>query len=125
MTWIFCRKEVIKMKHLKNNMDVNSLELIKDFFRTREESIYSHITEEEKKLLSKKSENYSKIYDTIENIPISFVETINGIKTSFENYLEILNEVQGFENEKFYKEGFSDAINLILECLLQNTDNKK
>ena len=25
--------------------------------------------------------------------------------------------MQGFENEKFYKEGFSDAIQLILECI--------
>ena len=31
--------------------------------------------------------------------------------------IETLNEIQGIENEKFYEEGFSDAIQLILECI--------
>lgn len=105
-------------------MDINSTELIKELFRTREEEIYCNITTQEKKLFLKKSENYSKIYDAIDNIPDAFVETITGIKNSLQNYLEIINEIQGFENEKFYKEGFSDAINLILESSFKNTDQK-
>lgn len=117
-------KEVKKMRYIKNSMDINSTELIKELFRTREEEIYCNITTQEKKLFLKKSENYSKIYDAIDNIPDAFVETITGIKNSLQNYLEIINEIQGFENEKFYKEGFSDAINLILESSFKNTDQK-
>ena len=110
------------MCNKKNEFEEN--DLLDKIFRAREEEIYE-FKEEERKLLSKKSQDYQKIYIAIENIPDSFVETINGIKTSIENYIETLNEIQGIENEKFYKTGFSDAVNLITKCLYQNMDERK
>lgn len=35
------------------------------------------------------------------------------------------NTVLRHENEKFYKTGFSDAVNLITKCLYQNMDERK
>lgn len=76
-------------------------------------------------VISKRAEDYSKLYTSLENIPDAFVETNRQIKTNIENYIETLNNIQGIENEKFYSAGFSDAINLIVECLLKDTNNKK
>ena len=104
------------MKNKIDNVELKANNLLNELFRTREDSIYN-FTDNERKLLSKKSKDYSKIYIAIDNIPDGFIETINGIKTSIENYIETLNEIQGIENEKFYEEGFSDAIQLILECI--------
>ena len=104
------------MKNKIDNVELKANNLLNELFRTREDSIYN-FTYNERKLLSKKSKDYSNIYIAIDNIPDGFIETINGIKTSIENYIETLNEIQGIENEKFYEEGFSDAIQLILECI--------
>ena len=92
------------MKNKIDNVELKANNLLNELFN-------------ERKLLSKKSKDYSNIYIAIDNIPDGFIETINGIKTSIENYIETLNEIQGIENEKFYEEGFSDAIQLILECI--------
>ena len=104
------------MKNKIDNVELKANNLLNELFRTREDSIYN-FTDNERKLLSKKSKDYSNICIAIDNIPDGFIETINGIKTSIENYIETLNEIQGIENEKFYEEGFSDAIQLILECI--------
>lgn len=100
-----------------NNIEIKSM--IDKIFEQREEELYT-LTVEEREMLLKKSKNYSKIYTAIENIPQAFIETKEGIKASIENYLEILNDLQGIENKKFYQEGFSDAINLLLNCISNN-----
>lgn len=110
------------MSNKKNDFKEN--DLLDRIFRAREEEIYK-FKKEERKLLAKKSQDYKKVYIAIENIPDSFVEIIKGVKTSIENYIETLNEIQGIENEKFYKAGFSDAVNLITKCLYQNIDERK
>lgn len=96
--------------------------MLNKIFEQREEELYS-FTAEEKEKISKKSKDYHNIYIAINNIPDAFIETIEGIKTSIETYLETLNDVQGFENEKFYQAGFSDAINLILNCVSNGKKN--
>ena len=104
------------MKNKIDNVELKANNLLNELFRTREDSIYN-FTDNERKLLSKKSKDYSNIYIAIDNIPDGFIETINGIKTSIENYIETLNEIQGIENEKFYQQGFSYEIKLILKCI--------
>ncbi len=100
-----------------NNIEMKNM--IDKIFVQREEELYT-LTSEERKIILKKSKDYSKIYIAIENIPEAFTETIEGIKASIENYLETLNDLQGIENKKFYQEGFSDAINLLLNCISKN-----
>lgn len=83
------------------------------------------IKNNERKLYSQKIKAYSGIDIAIENLPDAFTETRKGIKDSLEKYLETLNEIQGIENEKFYKEGFSDAVKLIFSCCVKGKDKEK
>ena len=39
------------------------------------------------------------------------------VKDSLESYIDKVNVIGSYENEKFYKIGFADAMNLILECI--------
>ena len=76
----------------------------------------SKITIEDKKninnLLETKNKAYEHIDIAINNVPNGFVETRKMIKESIENYLDVLNLIGSYENEKFYKCGFCDGINM-------------
>jgi len=104
-------------------LDIKTKSILDKIFEQREDELYN-ITAEERKLLSKKSKDYANIYIAIDNVPPAFKETRKGIETSVENYLETLSDIQGIENEKFYKEGFSDAISLILNCVNNSSKNE-
>ena len=39
------------------------------------------------------------------------------VRDSIESYIDKVNIIGSYENEKFYKIGFADAMNLILECI--------
>ena len=39
------------------------------------------------------------------------------IRDSIESYIDKVNIIGSYENEKFYKIGFADAVNLVLECI--------
>ena len=67
-----------------NNIEIKSM--IDKIFVQREEELYT-LTPEERKIILKKSKDYSKIYIAIENIPEAFTETIEGIKASIEKYV--------------------------------------
>ncbi|MBS5863802.1 MAG: hypothetical protein KIC54_03835 [Clostridium sp.] len=109
------------MKKLK--YETNKDNLLSKIFEQREDELYE-IKNNERKLISQKSKDYSNIDIAIDNLPDTLTETRKGIKDSIEKYLERLNEIQGIENEKFYKEGFSDAIKLIFSCC-GNENNKE
>lgn len=64
--------------------------------------------------LKKKKKAYEDINIAINNIPNVFVKTQKMIRNSIENYLEILNAIESYEGEKFYKCGFCDGINIKL-----------
>lgn len=78
----------------------------------------SEITIEDQKninnLLETKNKAYENIDIAINNVPNGFVETRKMIKESIENYLNVLNLIGSYENEKFYKCGFCDGINMEL-----------
>lgn len=113
------------MNKQKYNLQINTKDIIGRLLEKREEEIYNvKENEDEDDLLKKQSKTYSDIYVAINNVPNAFVETKKGIEASIEKYLETLNEVQGIENEKFYRDGFSDAIQLIIECIGNNYTSK-
>jgi len=112
------------MNENNNSQKLEVKNILDMLFLQREDEIYQ-ITENERELSKKKSEDYSKIYTAIDNIPEAFVETRKGIEKSIEIYLNTLGAVQANENEKFYKTGFSDAIKLTVDCLCKNADNRK
>lgn len=39
------------------------------------------------------------------------------VKDSLESYIDKVNIIGSYENEKFYKIGFANAMNLTLECI--------
>lgn len=92
-------------------------------FKQRENEIYN-IRKKERKIVKQYNKEYNDIFVSINNIPNGFTETRNYIQSSITKYLEKLNEFQGMENEKFYKEGFSDAINLIFNCYVKYTNKE-
>lgn len=112
------------MNKQETNFELEIKSILDLFFSQREDKIYQS-TENEKELLQKKSEDYSKIYIALDNIPEVFEETRKGIETNIETYIDTLSSVQAMENEKFYKTGFSDAIKLITDCLCKSADNEK
>lgn len=106
----------------KNNK-FNNNDLLAKIFEQRENEIYK--IKIAKKLLLQRKKEYLDISIALDNIPNAFTETRKGIKDSIEKYLETINEIQGIENEKFYKEGFSDAIKLIFSCSNNTKTNSK
>lgn len=94
-------------------------DILNKLFNQRENEIYN-IRSNERKVISQNYTEYNNIFVAINNIPNGFTETKTNIQSSITKYLEKLNELQGIENEKFYKEGFSDAISLILNCCEKN-----
>ncbi len=90
-------------------------DILNNLFKQRENEIYN-IRSNERKVISQNYAEYNNIFVAINNIPNGFTETKNNIQISITKYLEKLSELQGIENEKFYKEGFSDAISLIFNC---------
>ena len=114
--------EVCNLKDLVNDS------LVSELFNQREDKISNRTIEEKeelKKLLNKSNKDYENILVAINNIPDGFVETKKCIKESIDTKLETINEIGGYENEKFYKAGVYDGVNFILECLKKWTYIKK
>ena len=107
----------------KNKKFYNS-DILSKIFEQRENEIYE-INNNERELLSQRKKEYLNISIALDNIPDAFKETKKSITESIEKYLSTINEIQGIENEKFYKEGFSDAIKLIFNCNRKYNDKAK
>lgn len=92
--------------------------VLNDLFVSREENICA-ITENDKKkinLLTKDNDTYQMLLDKIEEISNDDISK-SKVKDSIESYIDKVNVIGSYENEKFYKIGFADAMNLILECV--------
>lgn len=109
------------MKNNFNDFNDENKDILDKLFKQRENEIYN-IRKKERKIVTQYNKEYNDVFVSINNIPNGFTETRNNIQNTITKYLEKLNEFQGIENEKFYKEGFSDAINLIFGCTSKNTD---
>ncbi len=106
--------EVCNLKDLVNDS------LVSELFNQREDKISNRTIEEKgelKNLLNKSNKDYENILVAINNIPDGFVETKKCIKECIDTKLDTINEIGGYENEKFYKAGVYDGVNFILECL--------
>ena len=111
------------MKTNLNDFYNENKDTLDKLFKQRENEIYN-IRKKERKIVKQYNKEYNDIFVSINNIPNGFTETRNNIQSSLTKYLEKLNEFQGMENEKFYKEGFSDAINLIFNCCVKYTNKE-
>ena len=87
--------------------------VLNDLFVSREENICA-LTEFDKKRikeLTKDNNTYQMLLDKLDDISKAKV------KDSLESYIDKVNVIGSYENEKFYKIGFTDAMNLVFECI--------
>lgn len=96
----------------------NESSVLNDLFVSREENICV-LTEYDKKRikeLTKDNDTYQMLLDKLEEISNDDISK-SKVRDSLESYIDKVNVISSYENEKFYKIGFADAMNLILECV--------
>lgn len=96
----------------------NESNVLNDLFVSREENICA-ITEIDKKRikeLTKNNDTYQMLLDKLDELSNDDIAKAK-VKDSLESYIDKVNIIGSYENEKFYKIGFVDAMNLIFECI--------
>ena len=96
----------------------NEQSVLNQLFVSKEESICA-LTEYDKKRikeLTKDNDTYQMLLDKLEELSNDDISK-SKVKDSLESYIDRVNVIGAYENEKFYKIGFADAMNLILECI--------
>ncbi len=68
------------------------------------------------KELTKDNDTYQMLLNKLEDLSDDDISK-SKVKDSLESYIDKVNVIGSYENEKFYKIGFADAINLIFECI--------
>ena len=96
-------------------------EVLDNLFESRETNLYVLTEEDKKKIenLTKNNYTYEKLFNIIEELS-SDTNKLEKVRESLDSYIDRINIAGSYENEKFYKIGFSDAINLLLECMRIN-----
>ena len=68
------------------------------------------------KELTKENDTYQMLLDKLEEVSNDDISKSKD-KDSLERYIDKVNVIGSYENEKFYKIGFADAMNLVFECV--------
>lgn len=96
----------------------NEKSVLNQLFVSKEENICA-ITENDKKRikeLTKDNDTYQMLLDKLEDLSDDAISK-SKVKDSLESYIDKVNVIGAYENEKFYKIGFADAMNLVFECI--------
>ncbi len=78
--------------------------VLNTLFECREENLYS-LTEKDKEriaTLTKDNDSYEKLFCIIEDLPHT-QEELEGVRNSLDSYIDKINIIGFYENEKFYK----------------------
>ena len=87
-------------------------DMLKVIVNARFEDI-SRITDEDKKFLQANC-NYKELYGKLESlITHNCGDEADRIMQALENLIEDMNFESGYYNEKYYKQGFIDGLNII------------
>lgn len=91
--------------------------IINSWYSTRAEELYILNDVDKKKMaeITKGEDTYQKIENEISKIAKE--EDKEKILEKINKHCNKLINIGGYENEKFYKVGFMDGINLIIECI--------
>lgn len=92
--------------------------VLNQLFVSKEENI-CFLNEYDKrriKELTKDNDTYQMLLDKLEDLSDDDISK-SKVKDSLESYIDKVNVIGSYENEKFYKIGFADAMNLIFECI--------
>lgn len=96
----------------------NEQSVLNQLFVSKEENICA-LTEYDKKRikeLTKDNDTYQMLLDKLEDISTDDISK-SKVRDSLESYIDKVNVIGSYENEKFYKIGFADAMNLVFECI--------
>ena len=96
----------------------NEQSVLNQLFISKEENICA-LTEYDKKRikeLTKDNDTYQMLLDKLEDISTDDISK-SKVRDSLESYIDKVNVIGSYENEKFYKIGFVDAMNLVFECI--------
>ncbi len=92
--------------------------VLNELFECREENLCT-LTETDKeriKRLVTKNDTYTMLLEKIDKLSDD-EKAKDVVKDSLDSYIDRINIISSYENEKFYNIGFMDAINLIFECI--------
>lgn len=111
-------KEIIEEMLRKDSQDM--LDII---YNARKDDL-ANLTDKDKKSIKKINDKINQKYleykNTLDNIPNGLRITKREIIDKFNEYTETLTEREGYFNEKYYKEGLKDGINLISRWIFFN-----
>ena len=99
-------------------LDENEQSVLNQLFVSKEENICA-LTEYDKKRireLANDNDTYQMLLDKLEELSNDDISK-SKVKDSLESYIDKVNVIGSYENEKFYKIGFADAMNLVFECI--------
>lgn len=101
-----------------SNENSNIESVLTALFESREENLYSLNEKDKEKIknLTKNNDSYEKLFGILEDL-LNSPNGIEKVRNSLDSYIDKINIISAYENERFYKIGFSDAVNLILECV--------
>ena len=91
--------------------------IIDSWYNTRSEDLYILNNVDKKKMIeiTKGEDTYQKITEEISKRARE--DDKEKILEKIDKHCNKLVNIGGYENEKFYKVGFMDGINLIIECI--------
>lgn len=92
--------------------------VLNELFECREKNLCT-LTETDKeriKRLVTKNDTYTMLLEKIDKLSDD-EKAKEVVKDSLDSYIDRINVIGSYENEKFYNIGFMDAINLIFECI--------
>lgn len=92
--------------------------VLNELFECREENLCD-LTETDKekiKRLVTKNDTYTMLLEKIDELSDD-EKAKEVVRDSLDSYIDRINIISSYENEKFYNIGFMDAINLIFECI--------
>lgn len=96
----------------------NEQSVLNQLFVSKEENICALNEYDKKKIkeLTKDNDTYQMLLDKLEDLSDDDISK-SKVKDSLESYIDKVNVIESYENEKFYKIGFADAMNLVFECI--------
>lgn len=86
------------------NKNENKPSALSTLFESREENLYALTDKDKEKIknLTKNNDNYEKLFSIIENLSPN-TQNIEKVKNSLDSYIDKINIIGAYENEKFYK----------------------
>lgn len=102
-------------------LDKKEESILNELFSSREDFICAITDYDKDKIndLVKEKDTYEVLLNRIKELSADD-KTINEIRESLESHTDGIHAINSYENEKFYKIGFADAVNLMIECLRVN-----